>query len=124
MFDGLGAKVAEFHIRAPLQPKKRPRLGRHNVHNESRYTAWKARVRAHMAVDFRFRDPIERAAVFVDCQGEARSDADNIIGALLDAGSGLVWKDDRLNILPTIGINWTKAKKANSEWRVLVYERL
>lgn len=80
-------------------------------------------MRQHFLVQFRFKAPLERAAVFVDCKGEARSDADNIIGALLDAGSGLVWRDDRLNILPTIAINWTKAPKAESAWRVLVYER-
>ena len=55
-------------------------------------------------------------------KGEGRADADNIIGALMDAANGLLWTDDRVTIIPQISVSWEKAPKADSLWRISIYD--
>ena len=54
-------------------------------------------------------------------KGEGRADADNIIGALMDAANGLLWVDDRVSIIPQIEVMWEKAPKADSRWLISIY---
>ena len=54
-------------------------------------------------------------------KGEGRADADNIIGALMDAANGLLWVDDRVSIIPEIEVQWEKAPKAESQWLISIY---
>jgi Holliday junction resolvase RusA-like endonuclease len=55
-------------------------------------------------------------------KGEGRADADNIIGALMDAANGLLWTDDRVTIIPRISVSWEKAPKADSLWRITIHD--
>lgn len=54
--------------------------------------------------------------------GEGRADADNIVGALLDCANGVLWVDDRVSVIPEIEIRWGKAKKADSNWHIEIYQ--
>ena len=54
-------------------------------------------------------------------KGEGRADADNIIGALMDAANGLLWVDDRVSIIPEIEVMWEKVPKAESQWLISIY---
>ena len=54
-------------------------------------------------------------------KGEGRADADNIIGALMDAANGLLWVDDRVSIIPQIEVQWEKAPKAESQWLITIW---
>lgn len=68
-------------------------------------------------------DPLEGPIrLDIDCYGEGRVDADNMIGALMDAANGILWTDDRVSIIPEITVKWTKAKKANSAWLIKITE--
>jgi len=54
-------------------------------------------------------------------KGEGRADADNIIGALMDAANGLLWADDRVSIIPQIEVIWEKVAKTDSRWLISIY---
>jgi len=32
---------------------------------------------------------------------------------VLDAGNGLIWQDDRVGVLPTLALRWTKTTTTN-----------
>ena len=46
-------------------------------------------------------------------RGPGTSDLDNLQGAVMDAGSGIVWTDDRVTVLRRIEAEWEKAPKNN-----------
>ena len=54
-------------------------------------------------------------------KGEGRADADNIIGALMDAANGILWVDDRVSIIPQIEVCWDKVPKAESQWLITIW---
>ena len=54
-------------------------------------------------------------------KGEGRGDTDNIAGAFMDAGQGILWLDDRVTVIPKLAIEWEKAPKVDSEWVVLIH---
>ena len=56
----------------------------------------------------------------IDLRGEGRGDADNMIGALMDAANKILWVDDRVSIIPEIQVRWEKAAKANSRWLIRI----
>ncbi len=56
----------------------------------------------------------------IDIEGEGRADADNIIGALMDAANKILWVDDRVSIIPEIQVKWKKAPKKDSVWRIKI----
>ena len=56
----------------------------------------------------------------IDLRGEGRGDADNMIGALMDAANKLLWVDDRVSIIPEIQVRWEKAPKAQSRWLIRI----
>jgi len=60
--------------------------------------------------------------VEVDVSGEGRADADNIAGALMDCANGVLWVDDRVNIIPELQVRWQKSQKKDSTWLVRIYE--
>lgn len=69
------------------------------------------------------RDPLEGPlSLSIECWGEGRVDADNMIGALMDAANGILWFDDRVSVIPHIEVRWNKAKKADSVWLVTIKE--
>lgn len=69
------------------------------------------------------QDPLEGPIKLdVECYGEGRVDADNLIGALMDAAQGILWFDDRVTIIPEINLTWHKAKKNDSIWLLTITE--
>lgn len=52
--------------------------------------------------------------------GEARLDADNAAGAAMDCGTGILWGDDRVNLIPVLIVEWQKAPKAESKWIIQI----
>ena len=52
----------------------------------------------------------EVTVIYLKMSGPARGDLDNLAGAVLDAGTGLIWVDDRVNVIKALAVNWEKAK--------------
>ena len=68
-------------------------------------------------------DPLEGPLrVEIEVEGEGRADLDNVAGALLDCANGVLWTDDRVSIISQLEVSWRKAKKADSVWRVRIYQ--
>jgi Holliday junction resolvase RusA-like endonuclease len=66
-------------------------------------------------------EPLEGPiAVRVIMFGEARLDADNGAGAALDCGNDLIWKDDRVSVVPVVLAEWHKAPKKDSRWLIQI----
>jgi Holliday junction resolvase RusA-like endonuclease len=108
-------RSADFELRVPLMSKARPRMprGGGRPYMPKAYMDWKANVRAILA-EWWTVAPLEK----VNClclvfRGPARGDLDNMAGAVLDAGNGLIWQDDRVGVLPTLALRWTKTTTTN-----------
>lgn len=96
----------------PVRPmsKARPRLaaGKRPYHDKV-YSEWLKTCRAHMA-EWWTDPPLEYInCLIVHFHGPARGDLDNRLGSVLDAGSGLIWTDDNVNVIPTCALRWFKA---------------
>lgn len=61
-------------------------------------------------------------AIYVSMFGEARLDADNGCGAAMDCGTGILWQDDRVSIIPVLLADWRKTKKQDSRWLIHILE--
>jgi len=102
----------------PLRPisKARPRSfrGQSRPYTDSVYKAWLRDARMHLSEWW--AEPPLRAISRMDVHfyGAARGDLDNRVGAVLDAGNGLVWHDDNVSVIPRIRMEFTKAKPRDS----------
>lgn len=108
-------KTADFQLNVPLMSKARPRMSRRGgrAYMPISYMEWKARVRALMA-EWWAEPPLDRVTCLVlSFYGPARGDLDNLAGAVLDSGSGLVWRDDRVNVISSMALRFTKAPTKN-----------
>ena len=107
---------ADFELRVPLMSKARPRSprGGGRPYMPKAYMQWKATVRALMS-EWWAVPPLEKVACLVlHFKGPARGDLDNLAGAVLDSGSGLIWTDDRVSVMPTMALRYVKAPVADS----------
>lgn len=78
------------------------------------YKQWKSNLRGLMG-EWWTMPPLESVnALVFTFSGPARGDLDNLAGAVLDAGNGLIWVDDRVLVVPAIAARWKRAKKAES----------
>ena len=85
----------EFHI--GLKPKARPRhVSGGPSYMPADYKKWIKEMRAQMAEHW--TEPPLPVVNVLWCKfyGPARSDLDNLLGAVMDAGNGLIWRDDRV----------------------------
>lgn len=108
-------QTADFEIRVPLMSKARPRTapGSSRPYMPKAYMDWKANVRAILG-EWWTVPPLEAVNCLVLVfKGPARGDLDNLAGAVLDAGNALIWKDDRVGVMPTLALRWSKAAKNN-----------
>ncbi len=110
----------QFRLDLPLMAKARPRFGRGHSYLPAKYRAWKDSARAELARiwDERQIPTLQRFELAVEAHGPGRSDADNLIGSLLDAGlpdkrSGWpgAWKDDRVTVIPSLCFHWIRDKE-------------
>ena len=108
-------RTADFELRVPLMSKARPRSapsgGR--PYMPKAYMDWKANVRSILA-EWWTIPPLPRVSCLcLVFRGPARGDLDNLAGAVLDAGNGLIWSDDRVGVMPVMALRWTKSSRTD-----------
>ena len=79
-------------------PKARPRVTSRGTYMPPGYQDWKQETRMLLVRAYDGRAPLEGhlsiEVAFVS-KKKPRGDMDNLLGAVLDAGNGVVWQDDR-----------------------------
>lgn len=108
-------RTADFVLPVPLQPKARPRFGRGAAYKDSKYRAWAENVRAILG-EWWTIPPLSKGQVValqLTFCGPGTSDLDNLAGAVMDAGNGIVWADDRVTVLQRIEAEWQQQPKSN-----------
>ena len=115
--------MIQLEVRMPLFSKARPRVTARGTFMPKEYKAKQKEMRRQLQEQWGDNPPLEGPiSLSIEIYGEGRADADNIIGALMDAANGLLWTDDRVSIIPQISVSWEKAKKADSLWRITINE--
>ena len=90
------------------KPRPRATIKQARPYMDAVYTNWKKDVRAHMG-EWWTLPPLDHInCVCFHFRGPAQGDLDNRVGAVLDAGNGLIWKDDSVVIIPAMTARWTK----------------
>ena len=104
-------------IKQPLFSKARPRLTRSgHAYMPAAYKEAQGKMRKQIKEQWT-EGPLEGPiSLLLRVKGEGRGDTDNIAGAFMDAAQGIVFVDDRVNVIPRLAIEWQKASKADSEW--------
>lgn len=108
------ARRITLHV--PLMSKARPRSfsGQKVPYMPAAYKKWKADVRAQLA-EWWVDPPLETVNVLsLRFAGPARADLDNLMGAILDCGNQLVWRDDRVSVISKLVGEHKKAKQKDS----------
>lgn len=102
---------ADFVLRVPLMSKARPRTppGGGRPYMPKAYMDWKATVRAILAEWWTIQPLAQVRCLHLVFRGPARGDLDNLAGAVLDAGNGLIWADDRVGVVPTLALRFERA---------------
>jgi Holliday junction resolvase RusA-like endonuclease len=109
----MALRTADFVLPVPLQPKARPRFGRGGAYTDSKYRAWMQNVRAILS-EWWTAPPLKKGQVVslhLKFFGPGTSDLDNLEGAVMDAGNGIVWVDDRVIVLQHISAKWEPRPK-------------
>lgn len=118
-------KSAELLLRIRPMSKARPRAvaGSSRPYMDKVYTEWKAKARALMG-EWWADPPLDHInCLIVHFRGPARGDLDNRLGALLDAGNDLIWKDDNVNVIRSVAMRWDKESTADAHiYMKLVWE--
>ena len=107
----------------PLMSKARPRSfsGQKVPYMPSEYKRWKAAVRAQLA-EWWVDPPLETVNVLsLRFAGPARADLDNLMGAVLDCGNQLVWRDDRVSVISKLIGQHKKAKQKDSTIEIRIW---
>lgn len=111
----------ELTVNMCLFSKARPRVTKNGVFMPAAYTSKRKEMVRQLKEQWE-SPPLEGPLrLELRIKGEGRADADNIIGALMDAANGLLWVDDRVSIIPEIEVQWEKAPKAESQWLISIY---
>lgn len=103
-------QTADFELRLPLMSKARPRSPRRGgrPYTPEAYRRWLQQARAVLG-EWWTAPPLPAVrCVCMTFRGPARGDLDNLAGAVLDAGNGLVWADDRVNVVPVLALRFTR----------------
>lgn len=115
-------RTADFVVPLPLQPKSRPRFGRGKAYKDDKYRAWMESCRAILA-EWWTIPPLQKGqvlALHLTFYGPGTSDLDNLQGAVLDAGRGIVWTDDRVTVLRRIEAQWEPAPRSQQQIAIKV----
>lgn len=110
-------------LHVPLMSKARPRSfsGQKVPYMPAAYKKWKADVRAQLA-EWWVDAPLETVNVLsLRFSGPARADLDNLMGAILDCGNKLVWRDDRVSVISRIVGEHKKAKAEESTIEIRIW---
>ena len=109
----MALRTADFVLPVPLEAKARPRFGRGSAYKDSKYRTWADSVRAILS-EWWTVPPLEKGqvvALHLTFFGPGTSDLDNLAGAVMDAGNGIVWADDRVTVLQRIEAQWQQKPK-------------
>lgn len=104
-------RSADVVLEISARSKERPRFARGHAHLSTGYRDWLENCRALMS-EWWLEPPL--STVRVVCAhffGPAQGDLDNKVGAVLDAGNGLIWVDDNVQCIPVCTTRWTKASR-------------
>ena len=115
------ARRITLHV--PLMSKARPRSfsGQKVPYMPAAYKKWKADVRAQLA-EWWVDPPLETVNVLsLRFAGPARADLDNLMGAILDCGNQLVWRDDRVSVISRLIGEHKKAKAEESTIEIRIW---
>lgn len=115
------ARRITLHV--PLMSKARPRsfAGQKVPYMPAAYKKWKADVRAQLA-EWWVEPPLETVNVLsLRFAGPARADLDNLMGAILDCGNQLVWRDDRVSVISKLVGEHKKAKEKDSTIEIRIW---
>jgi hypothetical protein len=94
----------------PLQPKERPRQGQGRSFTSPRYRQWQQAAQEALRGQWGDRETLQYALFGIEFHGHARSDVDNLEGAVLDAAvKAGVFRDDRCSRLPAHLSYWQPA---------------
>ena len=114
--------VIELTIYQPIFSKARPRVTRNGTFMPKAYQDKRKQMLSCIKEQYKGAPLEGPLRVEVDVSGEGRADADNIAGALMDCANGVLWVDDRVNIIPELQVRWQKSQKKDSTWLVRIYE--
>ncbi len=106
-------RTQQIHL--PMRPISKPRprafMGQRRPYNDPVYKQWIKQAKAHMS-EFWTHEPLEKLKIlYVVFRGPARGDLDNRLGAVMDAGNGIIWKDDKVTVIPSIDMKWLKTSE-------------
>jgi len=104
-------ETAEFILRVPLMSKARPRFapGQSRPYMPTAYKKWQQDVRALLA-EWWAQPPLEDViCLSMVFYGPGRGDTDNLAGAVMDAGTGVVWSNDRVTVIKRLEAEWVKS---------------
>jgi len=125
----LTLQLAEITLRVPLQPKDRPRASTRDgvlrSHRAPKYVAWMREARALLQKHWAGPPLTHNNLINVRMlfSGPGRSDLDNLVGAVLDAGTGIIWVDDKVTVIRYIEASWKqKPIKDQSIYLGIIYD--
>jgi Holliday junction resolvase RusA-like endonuclease len=113
--------MIELTIHMVLFSKARPRVTSRGAFMPKEYQAKRKEMLRQIQEQYQGPPMEGPIRLEIDVFGEGRADADNIIGALMDAANKVLWVDDRVSIIPEIQVKWTKAQRGNSKWVIRIY---
>ena len=90
-------------------------MSKRRDYNDPIYKRWIEQAKAHMT-EFWTKPPLDHVInLDVRFHGPARGDLDNRLGAIMDAGNGIIWRDDNVKVIASVTMKWhhTKAKEAH-----------
>lgn len=130
-------KPVTITLHLPLQSKERPRTitnpkakshyvlradgsvgvktTRKTATNSEHYRNWTSKAKTCIRLAYGGK-PFDCCAVHVEAHGLARNDADNLLGAILDAGIGLLWVNDNVRICRRVSCEWFRAPSNQQKW--------
>lgn len=102
----------EITLHLPLQPKRAPVFNSRSkvAYKEHKYQAWLTEAKPLLK---RFwPEPALQKDNLVGLQmifrGPSYCDLDNLAGAVMDAGKGIIWADDRVTIIRRLEAAWER----------------
>jgi Holliday junction resolvase RusA-like endonuclease len=100
-------------------------MGQSRPYTDKVYKEWLGQCRALMG-EWWTAPPLTHINCLI-CRfyGPARGDLDNRLGSVLDAGNGLIWKDDNVTVIGNIAMHWTHAspKEASIYMKIIWDEK-
>lgn len=112
----MALRTADFVLPVPLQPKARPRFSRFSgAYKDQKYRGWMENVQSILS-EWWTLPPLRKGqmvALHLTFCGPGTSDLDNLAGAVMDAGNGIIWVDDKVTVLQRIEAQWKQQPKSS-----------